>query len=219
VKIGYAKSSSDARARLDSLQVAHWENLRLLRLWEGETRDEQQMHLRFADLRIRGEWFSFSRLMLGDVGLTVIELGQNHDTLISADEVFRLLGGAGDVARLCGTSRGVISRWMWANHVPESKRAVLLERARERGITGVTVTTFDHMPPSGRLPRTYRPYKDRTPIIIVKSQHERNAHWVALRAQKRTLADIAKAYGVSRERVRQVVSRPHAIPASAGVAA
>jgi hypothetical protein len=67
VKIGYA---ADPAGRMADLQVAHWERLRLLRTFDGAAAEEATLHARFADLRIgRGEWFSFSRLMLADVGL------------------------------------------------------------------------------------------------------------------------------------------------------
>lgn len=68
VKLGYG----NAEARLADLQIAHWQELRIIRLWEGGEAEERILHARFADLRLRGEWFSFSRAMLGDVGLTVI---------------------------------------------------------------------------------------------------------------------------------------------------
>lgn len=70
VKIGYA---SNTRFRLKELQVAHFEILRLIREWEGGAPQEAALHLRFADLHIRGEWYSFSRLMLRDVGLVEIK--------------------------------------------------------------------------------------------------------------------------------------------------
>jgi DNA-binding XRE family transcriptional regulator len=41
-------------------------------VFEGGEAEEAMLHIRFADLHIRGEWHSFSRLMLGDVGLTEV---------------------------------------------------------------------------------------------------------------------------------------------------
>lgn len=212
VKIGYARSVREARMRIDTLQTGHWEILRVLRLWEGDMGDERRMHVRFADLRIRGEWFAFSRLMLADVGLTVIEFDQGLDDPMSIGKMIKALGGVGEVARLCGTSRAVVSRWIWDNQVPESKHPIFLEYITERGIAGITAATFAEMQPSGRPPRESRGYKSPPPlpppsIIPVESRSDRDAHWVALRAQKRTLAEIGKAYGVTKERVRQVVSR------------
>ena len=110
VKLGHASSCEDALRRLAALQVAHWETLHLLRMWEGDERAEGQLHARFADLRIRGEWFGFSRLMLADVGLPVIDIPQRDaDAPLSALDVMRRLGGQGDTARLCGPNRGAVS--------------------------------------------------------------------------------------------------------------
>jgi hypothetical protein len=229
VKIGYARSVRDARGRIDSLQVGHWEILRVLRLWEGDMRDERRMHMRFADLRIRGEWFAFSRLMLADVGLMVIEFDQGLDAPMSIGKMVKAFGGVGDVARLCGTSRAVVSRWIWDNHVPEPKRPMFLEHITERGLVGITAATFADMQPSGRPPREetrsstsltpspeYQRYKAPTllPIIPVESRSDRDAHWLALRAEKRTFAEISKAYGVTKQRVQQVVSRLQAAAAN-----
>ena len=58
VKIGMARS---AKARLRSLQVAHYENLTLRRVIESGPLDaavEAWMHQRFNEHHIRGEWFT-----------------------------------------------------------------------------------------------------------------------------------------------------------------
>ena len=70
VKLGHA---ADPVKRLADLQVAHWEKLRIIRLWEGGLAEEAALHVQFADLYIRGEWFAFSRTMLGAIGLQEIE--------------------------------------------------------------------------------------------------------------------------------------------------
>ena len=54
IKIGY---SDDPLARLEDLQTAHHEQLRLLMTIADNGTMEMQLHERFADLRIRGEWF------------------------------------------------------------------------------------------------------------------------------------------------------------------
>lgn len=71
VKIGH---SHDPEIRLGQLQISHWETLRIIRLFEGGEAEENALHARFSDLYIRGEWHHFTRQMLGDVGLTAIEL-------------------------------------------------------------------------------------------------------------------------------------------------
>ena len=69
VKIGH---SNDPIGRLVELQVGHYEKLRIIRLFDGGEAEEATLHVRFADLHIRGEWHAFSRLMLGDVGLAEV---------------------------------------------------------------------------------------------------------------------------------------------------
>lgn len=71
VKLGH---STDPIGRLAELQVAHYEKLSIIRTFVGDAAEEATLHLRFADLHIRGEWHAFSRLMLGDVGLREIPL-------------------------------------------------------------------------------------------------------------------------------------------------
>ena len=55
VKIGMAK---DANRRLTVLQTSHPDNLELVATCEGGRALETEYHQRFADHRIRGEWFS-----------------------------------------------------------------------------------------------------------------------------------------------------------------
>lgn len=113
VKIGRA---SDPAQRLSDLQTAHWETLRLIRVWEGDAAEESALHLQFADLRIRGEWFGFSRSMLSDVSLPVIGEEQTfgHTAWIGRPSRFpsilrALMEKSGlsdpDLARLAGTSK------------------------------------------------------------------------------------------------------------------
>lgn len=54
MKIGY---SYDPFARLEELQTAHYEELRLLMTIADNGTLEMRLHERFAHLRIRGEWF------------------------------------------------------------------------------------------------------------------------------------------------------------------
>jgi DNA-binding XRE family transcriptional regulator len=65
VKIGYG----DPRSRLADCQVGNHLELRIIRVFEGGASEEEILHERFADLHLRGEWHSYSRAMLGDVGL------------------------------------------------------------------------------------------------------------------------------------------------------
>lgn len=71
VKIGHSQFPD---IRLGQLQISHWERLSIIRLFEGGETEEAVLHARFADLHIRGEWHSFSRLMLADLGLIELPL-------------------------------------------------------------------------------------------------------------------------------------------------
>jgi Meiotically up-regulated gene 113 len=68
VKIG---TTRDVQQRLASLSVAHALDLRVLATFPGGTREERELHARFASDRLRGEWFSSSPALLHYVsGLT-----------------------------------------------------------------------------------------------------------------------------------------------------
>lgn len=54
IKIGLA---SDPKARLASLQTAHYEKLTILALAGGGSDAEREYHVRFAEHRLNGEWF------------------------------------------------------------------------------------------------------------------------------------------------------------------
>ena len=215
VKLGVAGSVDDAFRRLDSLQVAHYETLHLLRLWHGDEKAESELHARFADLRIRGEWFSFSRLMLGDVGLEVIPLSEREgDAPWRVIDVVRRLGGQGDAARLCGTSRGAVSRWVLANQIPESHWPTLIGRARELGAPGITEGVLRRMVPTGEV-RQWAAWRSPRPLIVAVPDlggSARREEWLRLRAAGQSFADIAKAYGVTRQRVQQLTKALAAAP-------
>ena len=57
VKIGYATS---VEARFGDLQVAHASELTLLLEISGGPELEKELHQRFAEHRVRGEWFTLS---------------------------------------------------------------------------------------------------------------------------------------------------------------
>lgn len=66
VKIGVAR---DVAKRLATMQTGNHEQLTLLRSFDGSVAEERALHRKFADHRLAGEWFSFTKAMLGDVGL------------------------------------------------------------------------------------------------------------------------------------------------------
>jgi len=63
VKIGWT-ARADAQARCENLQTGHYEELRLIRVMPGPESLELWMHRRFADRRVRREWFRFCTEML-----------------------------------------------------------------------------------------------------------------------------------------------------------
>lgn len=109
VKIGKA---DDPAARLSELQVANHEKLHLLRVWEGGRAEEAALHARFADLHIRGDWYSFSRLMLRGEGLVevlaeapkpvvkkvIVPAPKRHDPLLEEVEKFIAANGTAATA-------------------------------------------------------------------------------------------------------------------------
>lgn len=116
VKLGKA---DDPRARLAALQTAHWLKLTLLRVWKGERAEEAMLHLRFAPLRLAGEWFNFSREMLGDVGLDVIADLDIPQALTTPADVIRAAGGAHYVAGACHVEIETAKSWRKLGIPPE----------------------------------------------------------------------------------------------------
>lgn len=85
VKIGYAE---DVALRMAKMQADNHERLILLREFEGGLAEEASLHIRFNDLRISGEWFSFSRLMMADLGLADRAI-KRADALEQLRELYR----------------------------------------------------------------------------------------------------------------------------------
>jgi hypothetical protein len=69
VKIGFA---DDVFRRRKEVQVGNHLAISLFRQFEGSAAEEAMLHAKFGHLRLRGEWFSYSREMEGDVGLVEI---------------------------------------------------------------------------------------------------------------------------------------------------
>lgn len=61
IKIGSAR---DARKRVASIQCAHPERIRLLAITDGGHPEEGELHRRFAEYRLRGEWFTPAKPLL-----------------------------------------------------------------------------------------------------------------------------------------------------------
>ena len=86
VKIGW---TDVIVTRLSKMQIDNHETLILLRLFDGGRAEERQLHQRFADLHLHGEWHSYSKAMLGDVGLTEQYVADAADKL--KRQFFKLL--------------------------------------------------------------------------------------------------------------------------------
>lgn len=56
IKIGYCGAGQEAN-RLRMIQTHNPTPMRLTRVIEGDRIDERQLHTRFAEARVRGEWF------------------------------------------------------------------------------------------------------------------------------------------------------------------
>lgn len=71
VKIGW---SQDVPQRVAAIQTGCPVEVRVIRILDADRRAEARLHRQFAECRQRGEWFSFSSDMLGDVGLADLPL-------------------------------------------------------------------------------------------------------------------------------------------------
>lgn len=94
IRVGYAGpvkigKADDVRSRVASLQTAHYEELRIVRVFEGDA--EALFHERFKHLRIRGEWFHYDDAMLS---FDPPEVKAEQDLV----EVYRLMLAQADIA-------------------------------------------------------------------------------------------------------------------------
>lgn len=122
VKIGY---STDIATRMAIISGPLWDDMIVLRAFEGTRKQEDYLHQRFAEHRIRYEWFRFHPTMMGDVGLREITLSPR---------------GPITVARHCGTKAAFLSErsselrdWMQSAHMDEVRLAKTL------GVTTMSV--------------------------------------------------------------------------------
>lgn len=118
VKIG---RSQYPYSRVRSLQVSHWETLKIIRIFAGEEDEESKLHSMFSDQHIRGEWHHFSLAMLGDVGLAdmpIVDQPRPH-TFVSPSpieaallaQIIRVCGGSSAMGRALGIASQGVSQW------------------------------------------------------------------------------------------------------------
>jgi hypothetical protein len=79
LKIGYTRGEPEVR--LKQLQTGSAAELRLIACHEGEPEDERRLHDKYADHRVRGEWFQMSSELFEHLGMVVWLTGaQCHET-------------------------------------------------------------------------------------------------------------------------------------------
>lgn len=59
IKIGYC-CERNLKRRMNALQVGNPQRMTLIKVIEGEKKDERELHDRFAHLRVQGEWFKLN---------------------------------------------------------------------------------------------------------------------------------------------------------------
>ncbi len=108
VKIGF---SDCIEHRLVKMQADNHEKLIVIRIFDGDLAVEATLHEQFSDLRLRGEWFSFSRLMLADLGFVDIPL-PTVDVETNVEEIAATIARNRDVfdIRLFRDQHGLIAK-------------------------------------------------------------------------------------------------------------
>lgn len=79
IKIGH---SGNPKARLAALKTASDQPLRMIGVMDGDKPDERRLHLRFADARLEGEWFSPTEELVA----YALSVGGVSESPVSADE-------------------------------------------------------------------------------------------------------------------------------------
>jgi Meiotically Up-regulated Gene 113 (MUG113) protein len=138
VKIGWAKQPAK---RIAQLQTGHHVALNLLRLVDGDLRDEARFHKAFREQRIVREWFMFDPLML-TLPVPKPEPKRVVDKLISTPKMPRMteysevrdtlekLGGINAVASTLGLTRRAVKVWIKNGRMPYYWQTQLAEMAR-----------------------------------------------------------------------------------------
>jgi hypothetical protein len=137
VKIGV---TDNLESRLCKMQVDNAAPLKVLRLLAGGFAQEAELHIRFSDINIRGEWFSFSRLMLGnlemeDIPFTApatepIEFIRESQERIPVSILIERAGGCALIGRSMGMSHSAVLGWRITDTVPVLRVRALSKMAR-----------------------------------------------------------------------------------------
>ncbi len=107
VKIGVAK---DVLRRLKSMNVSSPHDLTLLRTFDGSHLIEKWLHERFAQYRLKGEWFRFTPEMMS------VEIAEKAETELMKDVVQLREAGKTfkEIGRLLGVSGTTVSNKLQA---------------------------------------------------------------------------------------------------------
>lgn len=122
VKIGF---TTDLHKRLVGIQNGCAQPLLVLRYFDGDASAEARLHQMFKKHRMRGEWFSFTPEMLGDVGIS--------DAPIPAKPVPK------DYTRWSAESRAKQSRRQIESFADPVKGAQRRERFRQTRLARVVI--------------------------------------------------------------------------------
>lgn len=134
VKIGWA---NDVEARRIELQTAHWEDLRVIRVIDSDPWVERAMHRRFADQRIKREWFAFHPEMLVYVPEKIAAPTIVRAPLGPVGAIIKSLGGSGQVSSALGVNRNTIIYWAHRKRIPSDHWNALTKMAADRNIKGI----------------------------------------------------------------------------------
>lgn len=90
IKIGYVegRKPEDVVKRVGSLQTGNPYELKLLGVMEGKTGTEKSLHVRFQDIRIRGEWFQPDPALMTLIQEKSIPINENLSECVICREKF-----------------------------------------------------------------------------------------------------------------------------------
>lgn len=130
VKIG---TSDNPEARMKQLHINHWADFKIIRTIEGGYGEERWFHQRFAEHRIRGEWFTLIPEML-TVAISAEEVRQQRlspdQRRRVAEEAIRAGRSYSDIGEELGISRERVRQYAEKLGI-KGDRSVAKARARQ----------------------------------------------------------------------------------------
>lgn len=138
IKIGYA---SNPKKRIASLQTAHHQQLKLLKVIPGTLQAEAALHALFKNDRIKGEWFKRSPSLLSFIESDdAWKSAVADEDMISANstdhphaQYIIALGDTGTLAADLGVVPQAVSNWK-KRGIPWRMRPVVQNLARRKRI-------------------------------------------------------------------------------------